>query len=813
MLKWLVTTDPSPDHNTACRRHDAHTGNWLSKSPEYQSWITFRTRFLWLYGIPGAGKTVLLSSIIEIVKSRCKTVQSKDVACVYYYCYFGRSQDETSPLLRWIIDQLIRCCQYIPNEILDCFRAGQQPSVSTLVVALSSLAKKFQKIYLFVDALDESLERQNVLDLLLTLAGPGFDNISLLVTSREKIDIKIAIGSTTESISLSNPYVDDDIRTYVRNQVKLHRKLSVLEPALRTEIEDGLVQGAKGMYVSRYPLFYPCICNLPSLPRFRWAACQIDVLGRLHNASDIRKALSELPETLEDIYERILLGIHPRHRRIAQKVLALLAFHSDIFDDDGGAAALAEAAIIDVERLKFDPKDRLLSHGDLFEICSCLITESGENGVKLAHYTVKEFLVSERIKNSPATEFQTSEDIANGLICKTMLIYLLENRCDLVPQAADYFSWSVDEKDRFYYCVREDFPFMHDSISWSWYSRDTKNAADRRIIDGLVLRLFDPKGLHYNHWLEWEDIQTSESGYYIPRWGTRVGFEANIALAYAVYFEQPRTTMELIISQYPDLPNSSVRLELEQENVDIVYEHWLHGTPLEMAIIHRHESLIELLLEKGADPNSSSYTFHPSPLCTALNNYWDETGSKRKGTCDGSVRLLIAAGADPNPRRTVQTPLQLAAQWASYHVVEFLLDNGADVNAIGNDDAIVADIERSWVEWGENNEDDLQESILGRGTNEAYLTPLRIASRRYIRHGDALRPQLEAEKSKIEDLLRQRGGKSLCLFPVKDLPSYVEEDMEVMSTLTSRFDLPPNHSATGAPKFDGGAGDTKPSEF
>jgi len=263
MLKWLVTTDPSPDHNTACSRHDSHTGKWLSKSPEYQSWTTSKTRFLWLYGIPGAGKTVLLSSIIENVKSHCKALQSKDVVCVYYYCYFGRSQDETSPLLRWIIDQLIRRCQYVPNEILDCFHAGQQPSVSTLVVALSSLVKKFQKIYLFVDALDESLERQNVLDLLLTLAGSGFDNISLLMMSREEIDIKIAIGSSVESISLSNPYVDDDIRTYVRNQLKLHKKLSVLEPALRTEIEDGLVQGAKGMYVSRYPLFYPCDCNLP----------------------------------------------------------------------------------------------------------------------------------------------------------------------------------------------------------------------------------------------------------------------------------------------------------------------------------------------------------------------------------------------------------------------------------------------------------------------------------------------------------------------------------------------------------------------
>jgi len=397
------------------------------------------------------------------------------------------------------------------------------------------------------------------------------------------------------------------------------------------------------------------------------------------------------------------------------------------------------------------------------------------------------------------------------------LLYLLETRCDGVPQASDYFSWSSDEQTRFDDCMLEDFPFIHMAAHWSQFSGNTKNTVDRRTIDGLVLRLFDPKGPHYNNWLEWEDINADATGIYFPRWKNRVGIEGNTALGYALYFEQPWTTMELIISQYPDLPNSSVRLELDEKNPDFlpeIPENWLRGTPLEMAIIYRHESLIELLLEKGADPNGFDHTSHPSPLCTALDNRWDERGSHREGTCDGSVRLLIAAGADPNPHRTVATPLQLAAASASYHVVELLLDKGADVNAIGNDDAIVADIKRSWIKRGENIEHELQELILKRGTYyDKYLTPLRIASRRYIWSGDALRPQHEAEKSKIKDLLRQRGGKSLCLFPVRDLPGYVEEDMETMSTLTSRSDLPPNHPAAGAPKFDGGAGDAKLSEF
>ena len=148
LIEWLRPFDYHSKHQSSTQLRHENTCGWLLENETVENWRSGSdSRFLWLYGIPGAGKTVLLSSIIEDVKSLCKADQSKDVACVYYYYYFERSQDETSPLLGWAVDQLIRCCQYIPNEILDCFRASQQPSVPTLVVALSSLAKKFKKIY------------------------------------------------------------------------------------------------------------------------------------------------------------------------------------------------------------------------------------------------------------------------------------------------------------------------------------------------------------------------------------------------------------------------------------------------------------------------------------------------------------------------------------------------------------------------------------------------------------------------------------------------------------------------------------------
>ena len=98
--------------------------------------------------------------------------------------------------------------------------------------------------------------------------------------------------------------------------------------------------------------------------RFRWAACQIDILGRLHSVCDIRKALQELPETLDETYERILMKIPQKSSRLAHKVLQLLAFDDEkLFST---LNALAEAVVVDVEQLSFSSEKRLFDKNDVF---------------------------------------------------------------------------------------------------------------------------------------------------------------------------------------------------------------------------------------------------------------------------------------------------------------------------------------------------------------------------------------------------------------------------------------------------------------
>ena len=88
MYEWYQATDHSPSHNAAIRLYVRITGDWVFRTLEWDDWIHCRNRALWVPGIPGAGKTVLVSHIIKEIVRTCDAKGDK-IASAYYYCYHG----------------------------------------------------------------------------------------------------------------------------------------------------------------------------------------------------------------------------------------------------------------------------------------------------------------------------------------------------------------------------------------------------------------------------------------------------------------------------------------------------------------------------------------------------------------------------------------------------------------------------------------------------------------------------------------------------------------------------------------------------
>lgn len=245
---WLRQTDASPIHNRACSQYESRTGDWILCFPEWENFINAKHRCLWIYGIPGAGKTILASHLIEVIQ-RCKIPRGQKYGLAYYYCYFGHNQEEAVPILKWFLDQLCRQAERIPMSLFQLYKDGREPNLIELLGCLEAVLQGYDKAYLIADAIDESKPRGDTLRVLRDLATDArFNKIQLLVTSRLYIDIEQVLQEFSESISMSNEEVTTDIKHFLQASMLSNPKFRRWEPKLLEETQEALALGAKGMF-------------------------------------------------------------------------------------------------------------------------------------------------------------------------------------------------------------------------------------------------------------------------------------------------------------------------------------------------------------------------------------------------------------------------------------------------------------------------------------------------------------------------------------------------------------------------------------
>ncbi|KAK2606651.1 hypothetical protein N8I77_005385 [Diaporthe amygdali] len=227
ILEWLKPkgVDAHEFHRQKRALREEGTCDWLAESGPWKDWCEggspINARFLWIHGLPGAGKTVLASFGIDHVAAE---YQHKGVS--YYYCSHERhkkghtSSEEACSLLRWVIRDLTaqvtrpktRTSNHqaiIPKTLEDLY-VKHDFSVKNLLECLLAvtqyIAEEFQQqVCIIVDAVDESPSPRDVLLDVLTTIGtdPAWHHVSLCFTSRKETDITVAIEaiqSTTRRI-------------------------------------------------------------------------------------------------------------------------------------------------------------------------------------------------------------------------------------------------------------------------------------------------------------------------------------------------------------------------------------------------------------------------------------------------------------------------------------------------------------------------------------------------------------------------------------------------------------------------------------
>jgi ankyrin repeat protein len=401
--------------------------------------------------------------------------------------------------------------------------------------------------------------------------------------------------------------------------------------------------------------------------------------------------LEELPETLDETYERILRDINKANRDHAHRLLQCLtvavrplrvAELAEVLAVDFGTGSREGTSKLNTDWRWEDQQEAVLS------TCSSLISVVGEDGVQVvqfSHFSVKEFLTSSRIggSNADVSRFHILLEPAHTNLAKACLGVLLR------------LGEFVDKDN-----AKDKFPLAQYAAE-HWVDHAQFENVSSHIREGMD-DLFDLDKPYFAAWLQVHDIDTEPSDASGFVWfvdPTHKNSNTATPLYYAALCGFHDLAEQLIIKGpqkvntaggYYVSPLAAALGEGHLKIAQLLYEHGaevdVHGsenrTPLRAASSGGHLEVVQWLLSRSANLTVRDDELGWTPL----------HGAAFYGHVEVS-RLLLQYKADIDAHdKEGRTPLHEAARNNDPNLVNaslvnaarLLLEHGADVNARDN---------------------------------------------------------------------------------------------------------------------------------
>lgn len=260
ILDWLTPTDYTLQKSDFLARRQEGTGQWFLESNEFQRWLNTSKQTLFCPGIPGAGKTVISSMVVDHLNAKFE--KDTEVGIAYVYCSYqlqrnGKLQDLLSSLVKQLVQKKPVMLTDIKN-LCECHRTkGTRPSFEDIVNVLHPTIQLYSRVFIIIDALDEYHVSQNELKELLSKLFDLRDRhqVNLFATSRFISEIT---SQFNECIWKEIRAQDDDVLSYVNGRIpQLLRSHISNHPEVETAIRRDIVKCIDGMYVHSSVSIYP----------------------------------------------------------------------------------------------------------------------------------------------------------------------------------------------------------------------------------------------------------------------------------------------------------------------------------------------------------------------------------------------------------------------------------------------------------------------------------------------------------------------------------------------------------------------------
>ena len=396
--------------------------------------------------------------------------------------------------------------------------------------------------------------------------------------------------------------------------------------------------------------------------------CQLEVLRHCFPSS-VRQILEELPESLDETYERILREIRKPNQGHAHRLLQCLVVAARPLRVQELAEVLAfdfNAEGIPKLNLGWRWEDQ---EAAVLSACSSLviIVKDGDSRiVQFSHFSVKEYLTANRLAEpiKDVSRYHIRPEAAHTILARACfgVLLRLDDRID---------------RDNI-----ENFPLARYAAQY-WPTHSQFEDAPLQIKNGIEC-LFDADKPHFATWLWVYDEFSGRSMFTMcPE------KPETVPLYYAARFKF-RDLAERLIAEHPEHVNARVEgkgilwhiaeragqadiLSLLLEHGAKVEDWGLTQTPLFRASVNGNLEAGQCLLDHGADINARS-TLGQTPLFTAVFYGYVEFARMLLDSKRGAIINDIENNFG-------YTPLHLAAYKGNIQFVQLLLEHGADVNA------------------------------------------------------------------------------------------------------------------------------------
>ncbi|KAG6917119.1 hypothetical protein DXG01_003785 [Tephrocybe rancida] len=411
---WINAPSYESDFHSAEKKHHAGTCEWIQKRNEYAEWLARRENpLLVIYGIPGAGKMILSSWLINHAHSRA--VETEDIVLYHFFKASDDSKNTPMAAMRSLVNQLYDHLRRKHHSLLSELETGLEAlstknqvtfmhlwglfssSISQLYPSPSS-ATDASTVTIILDAMDECKGPKPFVRELHKQVHAVLGTIRVIVTSRKSGDHVDEFARAPLDrllvMEITKDNVKHDIASFTKYKItKIERLQGEHLTNLRNTViaELGKVENHQGMFL--------------------WTYLMCKEVKHMLQISAIWRLLKNLPKGLDAMYARICNRLaendHRQHREFSRNVLQWIVASSRPlrFRELEQALKTMQDRVVGSatgeffdDQVGFDEEyglGLLWSRKDIVEACGDLVTYTGlDDGdmIGLVHLSARHFL-------------------------------------------------------------------------------------------------------------------------------------------------------------------------------------------------------------------------------------------------------------------------------------------------------------------------------------------------------------------------------------------------------------------------------------